>query len=579
MADEFEWEQGGVADMRGGRFDEIRAALSSLIIAIRSMSKEPGLGASGAGEVLLLYGRAQDYLWTLKTLCRAEQSQDARGVRGSEGAHEAARLENQLDTAFLPVLKLLAGDESLAEDSELGRWKRRLFEQKGCWASNPEGLARLQRVLLPIKSMHAHLLNAMQLTVETGYGYPAKKTFSQAISDLKTSGDAVLTTGLFFHMSGWCAERAPLFADILNAVYGWRCNESAPPLSPYETAIRRERCDPESVGAMLQTLFERSQELQALVARSCGVPEGEKTPVARLFCQDAGAGAAVSAFCDYGRFFDYAKRTFGVLEPAFCEFLDQAISGHWIEARNTSGRAGGAWCDNLPSEKAMLIFLKKAQGPAALSQLMHLLGVGFMHWVLQGAESSLRRMPLSMTEVAGMLCETAVERMLAGASPAFSPAIRAQSMKRLVNMTLALPMRHRLAKKLLEERERGVISVSRINELSREAWSESFGDSVDGCNQYVWAYKHHFYRTDVMFYDWQYTFGFLLSQLLFERFAKLPQGSVKPFLQDAARLSCEALVERFLGFNIRKKDAWLLAVDSALSFAASPEASGAKEGA
>lgn len=562
--DEFEWEQGGIADIRGGRFDEIKAALSSLIIAIRSMANAPGLGASGAGEVLVLYGRAQDYLWTMRTLCRAEQGQDARGARGAEGAHEAARLEDQLDAAFLPVLKLLAGDESLAEDPKLRRWNRRLFEQKGCWALNPEGLARLQRVLLPIKSMHAHLLNAMQLTVETGYGYSVKKTFSQAISDLKTSGDAVLTTSLFFHLSGWCAERAPLFADILNAVYGWRCNESVPPLSPYETAIRRERCDPESVGAMLQALSERSRELQVLVARSCGVPEGEKTPVAKLFCQEFGVGDA--AFGDYDQFFDYARSTFGSLEPAFSEFLDQALAGHWIEARNTSGKAGGAWCDNLPSEKAVLIFLKKAQGLAALGQLVHLLGVGFMHWILHGAESSLHRMPLSMTEVAGMLCETAVERMLAGASPALSTAVHAQALKRIVNMTLSLPMRHRLAKKLLEERERGVIPVSRINELSRDAWTESFGDSVAGCNQYVWAYKHHFYRTDVMFYDWQYTFGFLLSQLLFERFAKLPPGSVKLFLQDAAVFSCEELVQKHLGLDIRKKEAWLLAIDSALIF-------------
>ena len=49
-----------------------------------------------------------------------------------------------------------------------------------------------------------------------------------------------------------------------------------------------------------------------------------------------------------------------------------------------------------------------------------------------------------------------------------------------------------------------------------EGPADLHGDSTEGFDQFVWAHKVHFYRTETPHYDWQYTFGFLASVPLYE---------------------------------------------------------------
>ncbi|MBP3438361.1 MAG: hypothetical protein J6K46_03345 [Sutterella sp.] len=93
-----------------------------------------------------------------------------------------------------------------------------------------------------------------------------------------------------------------------------------------------------------------------------------------------------------------------------------------------------------------------------------------------------------------------------------------QIRRRAANQLLTLLVRHRLMRELLNARRQHALSVPEINHLSREAWLHFFGDSADGFDQYVWASKPHFFRLHVFFYDWQYTFGYLVSQMLARTF-------------------------------------------------------------
>lgn len=52
-----------------------------------------------------------------------------------------------------------------------------------------------------------------------------------------------------------------------------------------------------------------------------------------------------------------------------------------------------------------------------------------------------------------------------------------------------------------EERARRYLAVSDLNELTEKAWKRFYGDSTDGYDQFVWAHRVHFYRTETLHYD------------------------------------------------------------------------------
>ena len=99
------------------------------------------------------------------------------------------------------------------------------------------------------------------------------------------------------------------------------------------------------------------------------------------------------------------------------------------------------------------------------------------------------------------------------------------------------------------------------------AQREVYGDALAAGEEdpWFWASKLHFFITDVSFYNFPYTFGFLLSQALFDRFQKegpsfLPR--YEAFLRESGRASCEEAVQATLGWDLRSPAFWTDAIDA-----------------
>ena len=87
---------------------------------------------------------------------------------------------------------------------------------------------------------------------------------------------------------------------------------------------------------------------------------------------------------------------------------------------------------------------------------------------------------------------------------------------------LDIPVRYEFEKAFYEERKSGELSVSRLKELMVETQRRVLGDVLEpgGEDPYFWASKLHFYITGITFYNFPYTFGFLLSRGLYAMFKK-----------------------------------------------------------
>lgn len=124
-------------------------------------------------------------------------------------------------------------------------------------------------------------------------------------------------------------------------------------------------------------------------------------------------------------------------------------------------------------------------------------------------------------------------------------------------------------REFIAKRYQGELVPEEINTLTRTVWQHWLGDAVESVDQYHWAMKPHFFRIDRLFYDWQYTFGFLLSGIIVSALEALPEEKrtqkLRDIFLDSTALSFESLFAKHLGEAIDTVAFWKKAVDIALA--------------
>jgi oligoendopeptidase F len=132
---------------------------------------------------------------------------------------------------------------------------------------------------------------------------------------------------------------------------------------------------------------------------------------------------------------------------------------------------------------------------------------------------------------------------------------------------LDIPVRYEFEKAFYEERARGPLTVSQLKQLMVETQRKILGDilAIGGEDPYLWASKLHFYITGITFYNFPYTFGYLLSRGLYQMFKTEGRDFLPKFeelLRLAGRDTVENVVQRTVGQNLEKQEFWDAAIRS-----------------
>jgi oligoendopeptidase F len=132
---------------------------------------------------------------------------------------------------------------------------------------------------------------------------------------------------------------------------------------------------------------------------------------------------------------------------------------------------------------------------------------------------------------------------------------------------LDIPVRYEFEKAFYEERQYGELSVSRLKALMIETQRRVFGDVLEpgGEDPYFWASKLHFYITGLTFYNFPYTFGYLLSRGLYAMFKK-EGAAFLPRYEQLLRLAgsdgAENVVKRAVNGDLESSEFWTEAIQS-----------------
>src|SRR5699024_5782769 len=92
-----------------------------------------------------------------------------------------------------------------------------------------------------------------------------------------------------------------------------------------------------------------------------------------------------------------------------------------------------------------------------------------------------------------------------------------EKLKRSVMNFMNIHSRFLFEKAFYEERKKGNIPSSRLNELMQQSINEGYKGSMATIPIHSWIWTPHYYLTKSPFYNFPYTFGYLLSLSIYTR--------------------------------------------------------------
>jgi oligoendopeptidase F len=257
--------------------------------------------------------------------------------------------------------------------------------------------------------------------------------------------------------------------------------------------------------------------------------------------------------------------------PALGNFFEQEVIGrNWVDWEPRTGKRPGGFCTTSMLAKESRIFMTYNQSLGDVLTLAHESGHAYHGAMMRDIRPYGRGYPMTLAETASTFGEQVLMNGILD-DPNISQAQKALILDIEIGhgavYLLDIPVRYEFEKAFYEERAGGPLSVSRLKELMVDTQRRIFGDvlEVGGEDPYFWASKLHFYITGITFYNFPYTFGYLLSRALYRMFKKDPDGFLpkyEEFLRLAGTEPAEKLVQQTIGEDIEQPQFWAEAIDS-----------------
>ncbi len=273
----------------------------------------------------------------------------------------------------------------------------------------------------------------------------------------------------------------------------------------------------------------------------------------------------------YDQAANFIVKHLGSFSEEMAKFSRMAIDKRWIEAEDRAGKADGAYCTGLNLKGESRVFMTYSNDYSSMSTLAHELGHAYHQWVLKDTPQLATEYPMGLAETASIFNELRV------GSAALQEVSDRQGKLLLIDQELQgtlilfcnIYTRYLFDRRFYEERAGGIVGKNRLDEMMLAAQKEAFGEILDpkeGYHPLFWASKLHFFITDVPFYNFPYTMGFLFAGGVYERAEQEGKGFAKKYrslLEDTGKMTTEQVAKKHLGVDLTKDEFWRLAVQRA----------------
>ncbi len=345
-------------------------------------------------------------------------------------------------------------------------------------------------------------------------------------------------------------------ADALNHISGTRLTlyRRLGVKDHLDAPLRYNRLERKTLEAMWQAVSDRKEMLLKYFAAKARLLGLEKLcwydTVAPLPQTSAVAG---NDSLSYDAACNLVIETFNGFSPDLGEFARHAMETGWIEAENRAGKRQGGFCTGFPVQQQSRIFMTFTNSADSMSTLAHELGHAYHSYVLREQPLFLRRYPMNLAETASTFAEAVLgeQRMRAAKSPQEELAVLEGMLGDAAVYLMNIHARFIFEDSFHKERHSGEVSADRLSELMLEAQKAAYCGALadDGWNPRFWVSKLHFYISELPFYNFPYTFGYLLSLGIYalagELGARFPEKYREFLIATGCRVTEEAIQTTF----------------------------------
>jgi len=384
----------------------------------------------------------------------------------------------------------------------------------------------------------------------------------QAQNKMYGDPDPAVREKLFVEWEKAWQENASLFADTLNHLSGFRlANYKAHGISDYlKKPLAYNRMKKETLDAMWKAISDNKQPFVDYLNRKAQLFGKEQ-----LAWQDIEApvivGNARPKKYPYDEGAEFVLGNFRKFSNKMADFAQYAFDNKWIEVEDRPGKAPGGYCAGLPETKESRIFMTYSQSANEVATLAHELGHAFHSDVMKDLPPMNQQYAMNVAETASTFAEMIVSDATVKEATSKEEKITLfdNKMQNALAMFMNIHARFLFETRFYAERQEGIVTEERISELMIGAQNEAFKGALSNNHPTFWASKLHFYISDVSFYNFPYTFGYLFSLGIYNRSLEEGTGFEDKYielLQDTGRMTTEDLAQKHLNVDLTQPDFW-----------------------
>ncbi|MCA9561266.1 MAG: M3 family oligoendopeptidase, partial [Myxococcales bacterium] len=411
--------------------------------------------------------------------------------------------------------------------------------------------------------LYSQVTGAMDFELRPGVRVPLAQRRS-----LMQDADPAVRAAALVNANAEIAKNEAVFSAALNAIAGTRLTlqrhrgVADPLVEPLRDAAL-SRGTLETMFAVCAERAELPRRYLRLKARLLGVE--------RLGFQDLSAPLPVDEPPSLG--WDDAVRividAFDAYDPAMGDYAREAVERRWIDAAPRPGKRPGAYCASSRVARQSRVFLSYNDTLGDVQTLAHELGHAWHSHVMADMRPWATLYPMTLAETASTFAECLVGDALLnqpGASASQRRMVLDLRLERAAAFMLNTPMRFEFEKAFYAERRDGEVSSGRLCALMADTQRRIYGDTLaeDQLDPWFWASKLHFFLTDISFYNFPYTFGYLFSTGVFARARDEGPGfraTYRRLLRATGSATAEEVAREVLGVELGAPDFWHAALD------------------
>lgn len=378
-------------------------------------------------------------------------------------------------------------------------------------------------------------------------------------NNLSAHADAGIRQESYEKLESAWAEKEEFFAKTLNSIAGFRLEiyKKRGWNNVLQEPLHMNRMKQETLDAMWGAISKNKQPFVDYLNRKAEILGKDGLD---WYHVDAPVTASTQKF-SYQEGADFILEHFGKFGPELQKFARDAFEKGWIEAEDRPNKRPGGFCTSLSMTEESRIFMTYGGSMSNVATLAHELGHAFHSYALRPVHPLNRSYAMNVAETASTFAEMIVADAAVknAQSDEEKIALLEDKVQRSVAFFMNIHSRFLFETRFYEERKKGVVSAGRLNELMEEAQDEGFAGGLKSLHPHFWASKLHFYITNVPFYNFPYTFGYLFSLSVYAKALEEGAGFEEKYmalLRDTAVMTAEDLALKHLGEDITQQAFW-----------------------